>query len=490
MFEGLVRIYDNKVHPGMAERWEVADDGVTYTFHLRDSSWSDGEPVTAHDFVYGITRLLDPSEDAPNGNYAWMGYYIKNGAEFNAGECSAEELGIRAIDDKTLEITAVKNMPYFVELMKLPCFYPVREDMGEKYGKEYASSPDKVVCNGPFILTEWEHESKLVFEKNPEYWNADAINVDGVEAYIIGDTETIINMFDNGELEIMNTIGKEYIDKYQETDEAVFIESATIWYTVVNTKTDRGEASKLLQNKNFRQAISYVLNREALVEAACGDGSFGITRMIPDLITVQDSTLGELYPFEPYSTKGDAEKAQELFDKALEETGFTRDNLPDITLLTFDDERAQDSAEIIQAQLGEAFGLNVIMDTQTYSARVEKENQGDYDLCITNWAPDYNDPMTFLECYESNNSYNMYFGGLQNKEYDEIIAFCNSTDDMQARADKMFEAEQILVDEMVGIPLFQTSGYWGMKTYMSGITKCGLGANDPDFSRVHYDGEE
>lgn len=490
MFEGLVRIYDNEVHPGMAESWEVADDGVTYTFHLRDSNWSDGEPVTAHDFVYGITRLLDPSEDAPNGNYAWMGYYIKNGEEFNSGECTAEELGIRAIDDKTLEITAVKNMPYFVELMKLPCFYPVREDMGEEYGKEYASSPDKVVCNGPFILTEWEHESKLVFEKNPEYWNADAINVDGVEAYIIGDTETIINMFDNGELEIMNTIGKEYIDKYQESDEAVFIEGATIWYTVVNTKTDRGEVSKLLQNKNFRQAISYVLNRDALVEAACGDGSFGITRMIPDLITVQDSTLGELYPYEPYSTKGDAEKAQELFDKALEETGFTRDNLPDITLLTFDDERAQDSAEIIQAQLGEAFGLNVIMDTQTYSARVEKENQGDYDLCITNWAPDYNDPMTFLECYESNNSYNMYFGGLQNAEYDEIIAFCNATDDMKARADKMFEAEQMLVDEMVGIPLFQTAGYWGMKTYMSGITKCGLGANDPDFSRVHYDGEE
>ena len=490
MFEGLVRIYDNEVHPGMAESWEVADDGVTYTFHLRDSNWSDGVPVTAHDFVYGITRLLDPSDDAPNGNYAWMGYYIENGEEFNSGQCSAEELGIRAIDDKTLEIVADKNMPYFVELMKLPCFYPVREDMGEQYGKDYASSPETVVCNGPFILTEWEHESQLTFEKNPEYWNADNINVDGIEAYIIGETETIINMFDNGELDIMNTIDKEYIEKYQETGEAVYIEGATIWYTVVNTKTDRGEASKLLQNKNFRQAISYVLDRDSLVEAACGDGSFGITRMVPDLITVLDSTLVELYPYEPYSTEGDAEKAQELFDKALEETGFTRDNLPDLTLLTFDDARAQDSAEIIQSMLGEAFGLNIVLDTQTYSARTEKENQGDYDLCITNWAPDYNDPMTFLECYESNNSYNMYFGGMQNAEYDELIAFCNSTDDMKARADAMFEAEQILVDEMVGIPLFQTAGYWGMKTYLTGITKCGLGANDPDFSRVQYIEEE
>ncbi|MCI5688296.1 MAG: peptide ABC transporter substrate-binding protein [Emergencia sp.] len=490
MYEGLVRIFDNKIEPAMAESWEVSEDGKTYTFKLRDSKWSDGEPVTAYDFEYGIKRLLDPSEDAPNGNYSWMGYYFENGQAFNEGKVSADEVGVKALDDKTLEVTATKNMPYFLDLMKMPCFYPVRQDIAEQYGKDYASAPDKVVCNGPFVLTAWDHESKLVFEKNPNYWNAENINVDGIEAYIITEQETVMNMFDNGELDITNSIEKEYIDKYKEKDEAVFIEGATVWYNVINVKTDRGEASKLLQNQSFRQAVSYALDRNAIVDAARGDGSFAISRTCPDLMSITDSTLGDKYPLNPYPAEGDTDKAKELFDKALKETGFTADTLPTLTLLTFDDSTAKTTAEIIQNLMSSTFGLSITIDTQTYSARVEKENKGDYDFCITNWAPDYNDPMTFLECYESGNSYNTYFGGYSNSDYDKLIAFCNKIDDMQKRADKLFEAEQILAEEMICVPLFQTSGYWGKKTYVSGISKCGFGANDPDFARVHYDGEK
>lgn len=490
MYEGLVRIFDNKIEPAMAESWEVSEDGKTYTFKLRDSKWSDGEPVTAYDFEYGIKRLLDPSEDAPNGNYSWMGYYFENGQAFNEGKVSADEVGVKALDDKTLEVTATKNMPYFLDLMKMPCFYPVRQDIADQYGKDYASAPDKVVCNGPFVLTAWDHESKLVFEKNPNYWNAENINVDGIEAYIIAEQETVMNMFDNGELDITNSIEKEYIDKYKEKDEAVFIEGATVWYNVINVKTDRGEASKLLQNQSFRQAVSYALDRNAIVDAARGDGSFAISRTCPDLMSITDSTLGDKYPLNPYPAEGDTDKAKELFDKALKETGFTADTLPTLTLLTFDDSTAKTTAEIIQNLMSSTFGLSITIDTQTYSARVEKENKGDYDFCITNWAPDYNDPMTFLECYESGNSYNTYFGGYANSDYDKLIAFCNKTDDMQKRADKLFEAEQILAEEMICVPLFQTSGYWGKKTYVSGISKCGFGANDPDFARVHYDGEK
>lgn len=490
MYEGLVRIYDNKIEPAMAESWEVSDDGLTYTFKLRDSKWADGEPVTAYDFEYGIKRLLDPSEDAPNGNYQWMGYYFENGEAFNTGKATADEVGVKALDDKTLQVTATKNMPYFIDLMKMPCFYPVRQDVAEEYGKEYASAPDKVVCNGPFILKEWDHESKLVFEKNPNYWNADAINVDGIEIFIIAENDTIMNMFDNGELDTTITIDKEYIEKYKESGEAVYIEGATVWYNIINVKTDRGEASKLLQNKNFRQAVSYAIDRQGIVDSARGDGSTAISRVCPDLMTVLDTTLGEKYPFDPYPSTADADKAKELFEKALKETGFTAETLPTLTLLTFDDQTAKTMAEVIQSLMSTTFGLTVEIDTQTYAARVEKENKGDYDFCITNWAPDYNDPMTFLECYESGNSYNTYFGGLQNAEYDKLIKFCNTTDDMEARAEKMFEAEQMLADEAVGIPVFQTNGYWAKKTYLSGVGRCGFGANDPDFSRVHYDGEK
>ncbi|QNM05686.1 peptide ABC transporter substrate-binding protein [Qiania dongpingensis] len=490
MYEGLVRIYDNKIEPAIAESWDISDDGLTYTFHLRDTKWADGEPVTAQDFEYGIKRLLDPSEDAPNGNYSWMGYYFKNGEEFNNGECSADEVGVKALDEKTLEITAVRNMPYFLDLMKMPCFYPVRQDIAEQYGKDYASSPETVVCNGPFVLKQWDHESKLVFEKNPGYWNADAINVDTIEAYIISDENTIMDMFDNGELDITNTIPKEQIQKYIDNGEAVNIVGATIWYSVINVKTDRGEASKLLKNKSFRQAFSYAIDREGLVQAARGDGSFAVTRMMPDLMSICDSTWAEKFPLEnPLPTSADTDKAAELFEQALSETGLSKDSLPKMTILTFDEAAAKTSATILQNVLKTNFNIDAQIDTQTYSARQDKENQGDYDFCITNWAPDYNDPMTFMECYSSGSSYNMYFGGFENADYDALIKEANTTDDMEKRAELLFQAETQALDEMFCVPLFQTSGYWGMKKTLTGVSKCGFGANDPDFARVKYVGD-
>lgn len=485
MFEGLVRIFDNKIEPALAESWDISDDGLTYTFHLRDSKWADGKPVTAHDFAYGITRLLDPSEDAPNGNYAWIGYCFKNGEEFNTGKCDASELGVKAIDDKTLELTATKIMPYFTDLLKMPTFYPVRQDYVEKYGKEYASAPDKVMCNGPFVLKEWNHESSLIFEKNPNYWAADKINVDKVEAYIIADSQTVLNMFDSGELDMVNGIPKEFISKYIDNKEAVKIEGATIWFTAINTKSDRGEASKLLKNKNFRKAFSYALDRQNLVDVARGDGSIPITRICPDLMTVLDTTLGEKYPYKAYEYSADSENAQKHFELALQETGLSKDKLPSFKLLIHEEDTAKTVAEILQSVIKTNFGINVEIDTQTYKGRVEKENNGEYDLCITNWAPDYNDPMTFLECYESANSYNMYFGGYNNPEYDKLIKFANEATDMEKRADAMFEAEKMFLDDMICVPLFQTSSYWAKRTNIEGIARCGFGAVDPDISRVN-----
>lgn len=490
MYEGLVRIYDNVLAPGLAESWDVSEDGLTYTFHLRESYWSDGAKVTAADFEYGFKRLVDPSDSAPNGNYQWMGDYIANGNAVRKGELPLDEFGVKAIDESTLQITASSPMPYFVDILKTPVFYPVRQDIAEKHGKSYASSADTVVCCGPFTLTNWEHESRLVFEKNEGYWNADAINVDEVEILIISDSETMMNMFDAGQLDMMPTIAKEYIQKYVDTGEAIQMDGATIWYCAVNTISDRSDASRLLQNNNFRKALSYLIPRDQLVTAARGDGSFGYTRVCPENMSTSynDKSIGELFPYTPYPVSGDEAKAKELFAQALSETGLSQDALPALTLLTFDDAAAKTSAEVIQNLMSRSFGITVQIDTQTYSARQEKEHAGDYDLCITNWAPDYNDPMTFLECFTSTNSYNTYFGGMQNSKYDALIAECAASLDYETRAEKLFEAEKMVCDELPVVPLFQTSGYWAMKTHLTGITKCGFGANDPDYSRVQYIG--
>lgn len=490
MYEGLVRIYDNVLAPGLAEKWEVSADGLTYTFHLRESYWSDGVKVTAADFEYGFKRIVDPSDSAPNGNYQWMGDYIANGAAIRKGELPLDEYGIKAINENTLEIKASSPMPYFVDILKTPCFYPVRQDIAEKYGKSYASSADTVVCCGPFTLTKWDHESELVFEKNDGYWNADAINIDVIDALIISDTETMMNMFDAGQLDMMPNITKEYIEKYVGTGEAIQMDGATIWYCAVNTISDRGAASTLLKNNAFRKALMYAIPRDQLVAAARGDGSFGYTRICPENMSTSynNKSVGEMFPYTPYPVAGDVDKAKEMFAQALKETGLSANNLPTLTLLTFDDAGAKTCAEVIQNLLKSNFGMEVEIDTQTYSARQEKEHSGDYDLCITNWAPDYNDPMTFLECFTSSNSFNTYFGGMQNSKYDALIAECAVDLDYKDRAEKFFEAEKMVCEELPVIPLFQTSGYWAMKTYLTGITKCGFGANDPDYSRVKYIG--
>ena len=490
MYEGLVRIYDNVLSPAMAESWDVADDGMTYTFHLRDSKWSDGQPVTAYDFEYGFKRLMSQEEDAPKGNYQWIGEAIYNGYEVESGQVPVDELGVKAIDDKTLEVKSAGIMPYFVDILKTPVFYPVREDIVEKVGNDYGSSPENSISCGPFTLVEWEHESKLVFEKNPGYWNADNINVDKLEIYIIQDSGTIMNMFDAGELDMMPSVTKEFIQKYIDTGEAIQMDGATIQYIAVNTKTER-EASKLLQNKNFRQALSYLINREDIVAAARGDGSKAVSRLLPTNITTayNNEFMGDAYPYEPYPLTGDVEKAKELFAKALEETGYTADTLPALTLVTYDEDPAKKIAEVVQDNCATEFGLTINIDTQTYGARQEKEHAGDYDLCVTNWAPDYNDPINFLECYASTNSYNTYFGGLQNAEVDALVASIKANTDFKSRADDMFKCEQIICEELPVIPLWQTAGYWAMKPYVTGITKCGFGANDPDYAQVHYIGE-
>ena len=235
-FEGLVRIVDGKVVPGMAESWEVSDDGLTYTWKIREgATWSDGQPVVAQDFVDGIIRLIDPNPPAPNGSYNFQGFYLVNGEEFNAGTVTdPAEVGIKALDDNTLEMKLVAPVPYFVELMDFVSFYPVRKDYVEKYQLEFASEADKIIGNGPFVLTTWDHEQQLILEKNPNYWNKDAVNLDRVEIYIIADQNTALNMYENDELDLVN-LPKDFIPQYESDGTALYYGDGVEFWMEFNT---------------------------------------------------------------------------------------------------------------------------------------------------------------------------------------------------------------------------------------------------------------
>ena len=214
LFECLVRNVDGKVRPGAASKWEVSPDGKTLTFHLRDAQWSDGKPVTAQDFENGIKRLLDPKTAA---EYAFAAYYITGAEAYNLGKNpSADSVGVKAVNAKTLTVKLNNATPYFLGYLGFYCFAPVRKDIIEKYGATYATSADKAVYNGPFVLKEWKNEQRKLLVKNPGYWNPSAIKLSAVEILQISDTSTALSMFENGELdfvEVPSNLYKQYEQK-------------------------------------------------------------------------------------------------------------------------------------------------------------------------------------------------------------------------------------------------------------------------------------
>lgn len=488
IFDGLIRSFDNKPVPAVAESWQVSEDGLTYTFKIRgNAKWADGKPVTAQDFEYSWKRLIDPSPDAPNGSYSWVGFYIENGEEFNEGKCDVSEVGVKAIDEKTLQVKLIRRMPYFIDMVGMSPFYPVRKDYVEKYGKDYASSPDKLIGNGPFNLVEWNHENSLIYEKNENFWDAENVGMDRLEAYVIADPQTQMHMYDSGELDVvLDFIPREAIPKYEESGELLKSVGSTGWWIAVNTITDRGEASKLLKNKNFRKALAYSIDRQALVDAARGDGSRPSARVVIPELVILDTNWGEKYPFKPYPDTIDKAKVEEYFNKALEETKLTKDSLPTLKLLTDDNEYNKIGAEILQSFFKTNLGLIVQVETQTYKGRYAAELEGNYDMALTSWAPDYNDPMTNLEIFTKKHERNIYFGGLQSDEFDRLIEIANTTNDMKERAEAMFKAEQIVLEELPVVPVYQTGFVWVKKENLIDIDNTALSSVGGDYSRAKF----
>ncbi|MGB7606206.1 MAG: peptide ABC transporter substrate-binding protein, partial [Lutisporaceae bacterium] len=270
ILEGLIRVHAGEVLPGMAETWEISEDGLTYTFHLRDAQWSDGKKVTAQDFEYSYLRLLAP---ATASEYAFQGYYIVNGQEYNTEKITdPTQVGVKALDEKTLEIKLHSPTKYFLALTGFLSFMPSRKDLVEQYKEAYAADADKAVYNGPFTLTEWQHDASIVLEKNASYWNKDAINLDRVEFTIVTDSKTIVNMYEAGDIDLAG-LSKDFIEKYEAEGKANFFPTGSEWYFQINVKGKSAEVGKFLGNANFRKAIGYAIDRQAFCDAILKNGS-------------------------------------------------------------------------------------------------------------------------------------------------------------------------------------------------------------------------
>ncbi|MBQ9535055.1 MAG: peptide ABC transporter substrate-binding protein [Clostridia bacterium] len=386
--EGLLREKGGEIVPGIAETWEVSEDGLTYTFHLRKSTWNDGTPLTAHDFVYSYRRMLDPA--APT-NYIENGYVLKNGQEFSSGQCSAEELGVEAPDDYTLVLTLSKrDNTHLYNLSRTTCWLPINEAADKAAGGVgyYGSDKDKLLTNGPFNLTDWSREASVTMEKNPAYWNAGEIKLDICKGIVGASGAAGVDMMLAGELDFMTTNVR--TESSQLRDAGFNVEAYTGAYRYLYFNGNPGEKTQAgfcMANSHFRRAINYVINRNALAQVVSLDCEPSYRVIMPSEPGVGGKTINEMYPREYWNLDGDIEKAKAELDIALQELGLSSPaDVPPLYLLCYD---SQDSTMVLQAyqdMLKTGLGIESTVNPQAIQQMRELWHTGYWDVFVMDWG--------------------------------------------------------------------------------------------------------
>jgi oligopeptide transport system substrate-binding protein len=430
--EGLYRLDpNNKPVPAQAEGVQISDDGLNYTFTLRNGiKWSNGDPVTSHDFEYAWLTALDP--DTANIYAYIISTFVKGADEFNTGKGSAEDVAIETPDDKTLKVTLLAPAPYWLGLMAFFTYYPQNQKFVERQGNNYAQTPDALLYNGPYTMTEFNPTEGATLEKNENYWDKGNVDIQKVEIDIVKDTATGVNLYESGELDNQE-LSSEYVTEYRDTPDFWSHTLFVTWWTVPNQKVP------ILQNENIRRALQIGFDRKALVDKLLNNGSEAATGYVPDGIAGPgDQTFREAQG--PVLPEYDPEKAKELWQKGVEEVGEN----PTIAYLSYDTSVSRDISTFLQSEY-EKIGAKIEVNVQPYNRALELQETGDFQLSQFGWIGDYDDPMTFLDLWLSDASFNTQ--NYKNPRYDELITAAQESTDLKKRMEMLLEAERILVEE-------------------------------------------
>ncbi len=459
--EGLTRNTAGDVKPGIAESWDESEDGLTYTFHLRkDAKWSDGEPITAADFEYSWKRLVNPETASP---YAFIGDCLKNGQAIEQGKMDVEELGVKAVDDTTLEVTLEHPTSYFLSLIgSSGQFAPLRQDIVEKYGTDFAATSEKNVYSGPFVMTSSE-DNVWTFAKNDNYWDKDSINLDKCELNYVENTDTQLSMYEAGDLDYVQ-VPTAYVSDYK--DKADVFANGNVDFCYINSKSD----NPVLGNKNFRLALNYALNRNDYNKLANADTFTAFNGLVFPGLQAKGTTYGEAYDLNSYSypLDGDQDKATEYLNAAMKELGIA--NASDITVevVTTDADSSKRIVETLQEQWQNALGINVKIRQVTYAdiyGKVFPEH--DYEIGYGGWGSDYDDPYSYLELFKSDSSYN--YSQYENPEVDQLLIASQDEPDTDKRMDELNQAEQDILADGAFVPLQARNIYYMLDDDTTGI---------------------
>lgn len=448
MYENLVTLDDDdNTVPGAAESWDYDEDTLTYTFHLRkDGVWTNGDPVTAKDFEFAWSQALNPDVAS---DYAYFLYFIKNAEKYFNGEVTWDEVGVKVVDDYTLEVTMEQPTPYALFLFSFGTLAPINQRFYEAVGADLYSTEAQYFCtNGPFALTEWSHNDKIVMQKNDAWHGAADVEVEEIDWKIITDANAALSSFLAGDLDMVGLGTGELIK--QATAAGATIQSytdGTAFYIYFNNN------DQYLSNVNLRRALFNAIDEQKEIDTVWQNDNEPMTSFTAPGVSATDGTsfagkVGELY-----APSRDQEKAKEYLATALSELGCTVDDLSaHLSIDCGDSATSIAEASFYQEQWRQVLGIEVTVNSMITKQGSQNRKTGNYVMSVTGWGPDYNDPNTFLDLWVTDGGNNQT--GFSNERYDELIDLAAKETDLEKRESYFIECEQIIADQLPIAPAF------------------------------------
>ncbi len=469
IMEPLTRLEDDKDGNGVlvaagAEKWESNENGTVWTFHLRDNKWSDGQAVKAQDYEYGIKRSLDPKTGSP---YAYLLTPIKNAEAVNEGKMGLQDLGVKAVDDKTLEITLSEPTPYFLSLTYQTPMFPLRQDIVEKNGEKYGSEKETLIYNGPFTVTDWTHNSKLVLAKNDSYWDKDNVKLQTINYPIMQDINAIYNSLENNSIDSAGVTKPEWRDRFAKNDklENVRVVNQRVNFAFYNHK------DTIFKNNNIRQAFSLGMDREEIANTIFNGIHEPAYGWVPKSVTGDGEKEYRSVVTEPLKEIKDKNSdAKALLIKGMEELGLGSDpaTLKVKFTLGGTDQWFRTFGEYLQQMYKKTLGVNLEIEFLEWPLFQSKVQKGEFQIGYMSWGAEFNDPISMLKLVTSDST--AILSGWKNEKYDELIKKASVEMDAQKRLELYKEAEKVLFDDAVLCPVVYTASNIFRYKYLKGVS--------------------
>jgi len=460
-FEGLMRVnQEGVIEEAMAESAEMSEDGLTYTFKIReDAKWSNGDAVTAKDFEHAWKWVLDPAN--ADTDYAYQMYMIKGAEEAKENGGSLDEVGIIVEDDQTLVVELAQPTAYFLELTAFYTYFPVNHQITAGNAGWANDLTDDYVTNGPFLMSEWKHKDKVVLTKNPEYWDAETVKFETINMLMIEDENTAKQMYDAGELDWLgsptDSIPLAAIPAYKEEGILNISPLAGVYYYAFNVKEEP------FTNVNIRKAFALAINREGIVTNITQAEQQPAMALVPPSIFEENS--------EGYFKDNDLETAKEYLAKGLEELGL--DKLPTVKLSYNTSEAHASIAQAVQDMWKENLGVDVELHNEEWAVYLDSMGAGDFQMGRMGWLADFNDSINFLEIFETIGGNN--YTNWESAEYQDLLKQSRAETDLEARDAILRQAEEIFMEELPIAPVYFYTNVWTNKEYVKDVEVSPLG---------------